>query len=676
MICQISIDTLARVLGATSAHGGSPIIMWVACSCLLAHNLSLFHFANTTTIMTKPDLPALVSILRRGETYRSLRRGSIYEPIPEGEYIRLLELRPGRGSDDIDCSLRIVDIESAKATYEAISYVWGDFKSTVNIWCNGLRVSITVSLADALRNFRHKSEARVLWADALCINQRDDREKGHQVKRMGEVYANAKRTLVWLGCDEYSVAEHAFLVILEANAYFAASFLRAGQKFHRMAPLMRPYPICMDESTWLGVATLFKFLWFRRVWTVQEAAIAKECRLYWGPVSIDIADVLEISIWMVTNVIRSIVGNLNTLSIGRITLYLYYNIHQPERWQRSRIGLTYLATRTTTDMFTTVIQAARYLEASDPRDHVYAFLGCPSAIDSKGRTLVEADYTIPMNDLNLRLAYALVKNPAEGPFALSSVRHDSRDKVLDNMHPSWVPAWHAAGKSRMTIANSTYWFQAGGTRQRFTATQYGKNRLRVGACPFDTVIWRSSAIRPYSSTSGLNGTLIDLLWDDVVQRSSQLGITIRQPDFLRSLMIGYPASKGPSTTSDGRQQSVIDAYRRSISVARTSDSEAVVMSPRDRHDAAMFGTGLQDLCNASIFLTTGGRIGLAPRGDLVKLGDVCCIVFGATVPFLLTPSRKGRYKLISDCYIHGVMNDEIMEGFCEIDLNEQSIVLE
>ena len=129
--------------------------------------------------MTIPYIPVSVSRWGRAKTYKSRRHGSIYEPIPEGEYIRLLKLRPGRDGDDIDCSLSIVDIESAKATYEAISYVWGDATNTVIILCNGLRVPITVSLADALRNFRHTSKPRVLWADALCINQKDDQEKGH-----------------------------------------------------------------------------------------------------------------------------------------------------------------------------------------------------------------------------------------------------------------------------------------------------------------------------------------------------------------------------------------------------------------------------------------------------------------------------------------------------------------
>ncbi|KAI4949047.1 hypothetical protein J4E91_005510 [Alternaria rosae] len=142
---------------------------------------------------------------------------TIYEPLPTGEFIRVLKLQPGETGQNLVCNLEIVDIEQSKGSYEAISYVWGDSNSTIDIQCNGLRVPVTISLADALRNFRNTSEPRALWADALCINQKDDKEKGHQVKRMGEVYANAKRTLVWLGRDDQNVAEDAFALIREAN---------------------------------------------------------------------------------------------------------------------------------------------------------------------------------------------------------------------------------------------------------------------------------------------------------------------------------------------------------------------------------------------------------------------------------------------------------------------------
>ena len=639
--------------------------------------------AHSTVPLTMP------SEIQRPKTRDEIKTEWIYKSLPEGDFIRVLKLHPGEPEQGIQCVLEIVNMAAIKGLYEAISYVWGDPKDTVDIGCNGLRVPITVSLADALRNFRRTSEPRVLWADALCINQIDKQEKGHQVKRMGEVYANAKRTLVWLGWDDQNIAKDAFALILEANAYFADSFLQANQRTSMMAPFVKPYPISMDRERWLGVTSLFQFPWFRRVWTVQESAIAEECRVYWGSASINFADILEICVWLsrmrdFNETIRNVVGGFNRFGQTNIEVYLHYNTHRSNRWQQSRMGLAHLATRSRKSTFTMLLRASRYLEASDPRDHVYAFLGCPDAIDSEGRTFVEADYTSSIDDLNLRLAYALLKKAAEGSFVLSTVRHKSRDRLLDDKHPSWLPVWHVAGELCKGIADPGYWFQAGGARELLTATQYSKSCLTVGACTFDTVIWRSNTIRlnrvgrniTYAPSNWLNGMFIDTLWDDVMQSSLQLGVKVRKIDCLRTLLMGYVGAKGPSIISDERQQSMFDTYRKNISVARLNDPEAVAMSPGEERDAIYWKAVLRGLRNASVFLTRDWRIGLAPLGDLVQVGDTCCVIFGATVPFLLTPAREGRHKLISECYIHGVMNGEIMEQYGQSDLSKHRIVLE
>jgi hypothetical protein len=46
---------------------------------------------------------------------------SIYEPLLEGEYLRVLKLHPGKLADEIHCSLVVVNFESSKRTYEASS---------------------------------------------------------------------------------------------------------------------------------------------------------------------------------------------------------------------------------------------------------------------------------------------------------------------------------------------------------------------------------------------------------------------------------------------------------------------------------------------------------------------------------------------------------------------------
>jgi len=45
----------------------------------------------------------------------------------------------------------------------------------------------------------------VFWIDALCIDQNNTKEKNHQVKQMGKIYANAYRVVSWLGWWDHSL---------------------------------------------------------------------------------------------------------------------------------------------------------------------------------------------------------------------------------------------------------------------------------------------------------------------------------------------------------------------------------------------------------------------------------------------------------------------------------------
>ncbi|CAN9445494.1 unnamed protein product [Alternaria sp. RS040] len=617
---------------------------------------------------------------------------TIYEPLPQGEFIRILKLQPDKAEDDIQCSLETIQIGTSKDAYEAISYVWGDAKHTVDVWCNGLQVPITGSLASALRNFRHPSEPRLLWADALCINQKDDQEKGHQVKRMGQVYANAKCVLVWLGCDSKNVAEDTFALICEANAYFGVSFAKAGNNTRRMELFEEPYPISIDQDRWSGVVELFKFPWFKRVWTVQEVAVAAECRMFWGSANIDIADVLEICVWLrvkpeFSTIVERIVGKIEYRSRRGIALYFHYNTHRPISWQQSRAGLTYIAAKNKEKTLCRVLRASRDLKATDPRDHVYAFLGCPVAKDGEGRVLVDADYTSSIHVLNIRLAHALMKCPTEGPLVLSDVGHRSRESLLNSGYPSWVPAWHVPGQYRVRIVDPSYWYRAGGSTKFSTTINPDEEALlTVGGFIFDKVIWSSNTIQGYitglsythpnPAAHGSDELPTDTLLNHVFQTATGLGLAIRREDIFRTLRLGYPAERSNESISDERQKEHLEAHKKKTCVARSSGVETVELTVREKRRALHFEETSRTCNRSKIFLTENGRLGMIPHGGLVEVGDVCCIIFGAIVPFLLTPAKEGRHKLVSDCYIHGAMDGAVVQQFAGSDLSDHRIIIE
>lgn len=132
---------------------------------------------------------------------------SIYKPLDvTKEEIRLLVLHPPLVADStLRCSLLHTGFASHSIyaptvpPYEALSYVWGDPNFCIPIWLNDTEVWLTPNLAYALSTLRLECGDRVLWVDALCINQLDIAERAHQVTLMRKIYSRCERDLAWVG---------------------------------------------------------------------------------------------------------------------------------------------------------------------------------------------------------------------------------------------------------------------------------------------------------------------------------------------------------------------------------------------------------------------------------------------------------------------------------------------
>lgn len=89
--------------------------------------------------------------------------------------------------------------------YHALSYVWGevdpdcpDFIELKDSTGSYAQLVITSNCASALRHLRESKEQKTIWVDAVCIDQKSDLEKSHQVQFMELVYYNASQVDVWL----------------------------------------------------------------------------------------------------------------------------------------------------------------------------------------------------------------------------------------------------------------------------------------------------------------------------------------------------------------------------------------------------------------------------------------------------------------------------------------------
>ena len=119
------------------------------------------------------------------------------------DQIRILELDPGANDDLLVGHLRLVSLEDNTETpYEAVSYAWGDPSVVSTALIDGQETTIPRSASEALKQIRFPNQIRRVFIDAICVNQVDATERGHQVALMGKVYPRTSRTLICLGEDD------------------------------------------------------------------------------------------------------------------------------------------------------------------------------------------------------------------------------------------------------------------------------------------------------------------------------------------------------------------------------------------------------------------------------------------------------------------------------------------
>jgi hypothetical protein len=125
-----------------------------------------------------------------------------------GGMIRLIQILST--TPRICCESRVVSLEE-RLIFSALSYVWGDPTVLEDISLDGKSLSVTRNLAHALRDVHNQwshghnvspETTQWLWADAICINQKDVEEKNCQVPLMETIYSNARVMFAWIGVDD------------------------------------------------------------------------------------------------------------------------------------------------------------------------------------------------------------------------------------------------------------------------------------------------------------------------------------------------------------------------------------------------------------------------------------------------------------------------------------------
>ncbi|KAH7118591.1 heterokaryon incompatibility protein-domain-containing protein [Dactylonectria estremocensis] len=124
--------------------------------------------------------------------------------LTNGREIRVLNLKAGVHDDELRCELRKVNLQHGPV-FEAMSYTWANSHGDDSI-CRTIRcgnenehLGVTKSCEAALRRLRLPDADRILWIDAVCIDQTNVQERNHQVMNMIAIFRCAQRVLVYLG---------------------------------------------------------------------------------------------------------------------------------------------------------------------------------------------------------------------------------------------------------------------------------------------------------------------------------------------------------------------------------------------------------------------------------------------------------------------------------------------
>jgi hypothetical protein len=167
--------------------------------------------------------------------------------------IRLLHLLPHEDKNaPIQCQLFDYSLqESGKRMhlYDALSYVWGDSDNPRSIYIGEHDLPITRNLHAALSHLRNFCHERIIWVDAICIDQKNTEEKEQQIQIMAKIYSQANRVLVWLG----EAADNSDQALEEIRVAGGKATISLNNKTIRLA-----------------VLALLQRNWFRRIWVREQ----------------------------------------------------------------------------------------------------------------------------------------------------------------------------------------------------------------------------------------------------------------------------------------------------------------------------------------------------------------------------------------------------------------------
>ena len=369
----------------------------------------------------------------------------IYLPVQEWQ-TRILTLHPGSDDDPLIGKLSVVDLlllegvqvhgTSQRIFFDALSYTWGPPEPRFPILLNEVTFQITENLFRALRFLRYPSEERHLWIDAVCINQRNAAEKSVQIQTMLTFYRKAQSVIAWLGLQ----GEHTSL---------AMRYLRTLNDTD-MTEINPGYCDFHRKHLTIGFQDLYSRSWTRRLWVKQEVFASRKLVVRCGNETISWERFKKGSDVTLANSKSALVH------LRQATRIDWANLQRLDP-DSSEVEDISPFPEGDLDIMNTLRDTSG-LEASDPRDHIYAVLSTTSVVVrgssrhnfSPRKLALDIDYKKTISEAFKDLASYLIQRDGWQTILYLGAKFGGEIACGDIL-PSWVPDWRDFNSLRLFV---------------------------------------------------------------------------------------------------------------------------------------------------------------------------------------------------------------------------------
>ncbi|KAK4099351.1 HET-domain-containing protein, partial [Parathielavia hyrcaniae] len=425
---------------ATARQGLGQLSLWWDTFLILVHRTILFGIDDAGTLMhTLCDFTLPWCLRRMGERWEATGRPRQWENAVQTSYeydkldhtrkqIRLLRIpRQRLFWGHLRCTLVAASMEDEVPTFEALSYRWGfaNTSQTAVVFVNGRSMRIPSSAYQLLHACSSTWTDRLVWIDAICINQADDQEKSQQLPLMRDIYSRAKKVVVWPGDElDSNMALWTIKRVLSASLHFEAPEEEMRDFFDDE----------WDRRAWRSMTKLFENPYFTRMWVVQEVVLGSNVEIHHGGRSLSWDAFSQVALQCIQPRRRTMLYGPKPASLARERalqdamegiglMSLFRMVAEDGELGRLHIGHLLLATAKS--------------QASNPRDKVFALSGLLSGKSSLPTSLL--DYSKPAAEVFLETSRVVLEQERD-PFILLGFAGIGWDAGSSDW-PSWAVDW-------------------------------------------------------------------------------------------------------------------------------------------------------------------------------------------------------------------------------------------